>query len=115
MTDVEDLEVKIKEAKAKLVSLEDLYEKEENEAKASKLEYRISRQDEVVDKLIDRQDVLLNKEDAEVQNNGKDKNEEEEEVDDTVCPSCGSDLYEEEDGVLYCEKCGEYYEVTEDE
>ena len=113
MTDVEDLEVKIKEAKTKLVSLEDLYEKEENEAKASKLEYRISRQDEVVDKLIDRQDALLNKEDADAQNNGKDKNKEEE--DETVCPECGSDLYEEDEGVLYCEKCGEYYEVTENE
>jgi predicted amidophosphoribosyltransferase len=34
--------------------------------------------------------------------------------DDTVCPGCGADLLVVEDGILYCEKCEEYYEPEEE-
>lgn len=39
--------------------------------------------------------------------------EEKPEEDETVCPECGSDLYEVEEGVLWCDKCKQAYE-TED-
>ena len=108
--DVNELEVEIKNVKAKVAELENRYAAEDNEQKANKLEYAISRQDDVLDKLIDRQQVLLDKEEKQAINpdNGNDKNAEEEDED--VCPVCGSDLYEDEEGILYCHKCKEWYE-----
>jgi uncharacterized protein with PIN domain len=37
-----------------------------------------------------------------------------EKEDETVCPECGADLLVVEDGVVYCEKCDEYYEMEEE-
>ena len=117
---VEELEVKIKEEKAKLVVLEEAYEKEENETKQTKLEFKISRKEEAINRLIDRQVALLdkeNKEGEEDKSNKKDKNAEEEE-DNDVCSVCGGDLVyvgkdnEGEVDIYECEQCGELY--TED-
>ena len=108
----EELEAKIKIEKTKLATLEEMYENEPDENKQTKLEYRISRQDESLNRLIDRQDSLVDKENKEEANNGKDKNKDDEE-DDTVCPICGSDLYEDGD-FLYCEKCDEFFERVEE-
>lgn len=109
----EEMEAKIKEEKAKLAILEDAYEKETEEVKYQKIEYTIDRKQEAINRLIDRQDALIDKENKEEANNGKDKDKDDEE-DETVCPTCGSDLYEDGD-FLYCEKCNEYFEVVEDE
>ena len=108
MNSYEELEVKIKFEKTKLATLEEMYENEPNENKQTKLEYRISRQDESLNRLIERQDALLDKE-----NKKEAKDEDKEVEDDTVCPICGSDLYEDGD-FLYCEKCEEYYERVEE-
>lgn len=35
---------------------------------------------------------------------------EEKEEDDTVCPECGEDLFEIEEGIYYCERCDQGYE-----
>ena len=108
----EELEAKIKVEKAKLATLEEMYENEPDENKQTKLEYRISRMDEAVNRLIDRQDALVDKENKEEANNGKDKDKDDEE-DDTVCPTCGSDLYEDGD-FLFCDKCDEFFERVEE-
>jgi len=107
MMNVDELEAKIKEEKGKLAVLEDRYASEEDERKASKLEYSISRKDEVIERLVGRQQALLDREikDGE-KDNPKDKDVEEEDI---VCLECGSDLLEVEDGVYFCEKCQEYY------
>lgn len=114
MMNVDELEVEIKKEKEALGKLEGLYEKEEDGNKQQKLEYKISRKEETIDKLIDRQQILLDKEakDAE-RDNAKDKNKEEEE-DHDVCEECGSDLQlvgTDENGVdIYeCVSCGELY------
>ena len=110
MMNVKELEDAIKEEKKALVKLEDLYEREEDEKKCVKFEYRISRKEEQIDKLVDRQIALLDKE-AETGAEGKDENAEEEDKD--VCESCGGDLvYVEtsDEGAVYeCEKCKELY------
>lgn len=108
----DELESKIKEEKAKLAILEDAYEKEAEEVKYQKIEYSIDRKQEAINRLIDRQDSLVDKENKKEAKNGKDK-EKDDEVDDTICPVCGSDLYEDGD-LLFCEKCEEWYERIEE-
>ena len=107
----EELEAEAKGILAQIATLESDFEKEEDESKLIRLDSRIERLDARKEKLYDRMDKISDAEAAEGDKEEKVK----EDVDDTVCPECGSDLIEEEDGVLYCEKCGEYYEVTEDE
>lgn len=110
--DYEELEARIKEEKTRLATLEEMYDHEEDENRASKLEYRISRQDEKLNRLIDRQDAIADKEEEDEQEDEpKDKNMD----DDSVCPVCGSDLYDEGDGIFVCEKCNEFYEMEEEE
>ena len=114
---VKELEAKISEEKINLVKLEAAYEKEEDEAKLAKLEYRIARKDEAIVKLIDRQQVLLDRESAdeaedEAKEDPKDKDAEEE--DDDVCESCGGDLQQvdvDDEGVVIfeCVRCKELY------
>ena len=112
--DYNEIEVKIKEEKAKLAILEEAYDKETEESKYQKIEFKIARKEEVIDKLIDRQQVLLDKEQTNAEKDGKDKAAEEEE-DLDVCPGCGGDLVlvgKDDTGVtdIYeCEKCGELY------
>jgi uncharacterized Zn finger protein (UPF0148 family) len=53
----------------------------------------------------------MQKEIAALKEAGKPKEKE----DETVCPSCGNDLTFVEDGVVYCDKCEEYYEVEEED
>ena len=113
MMNVEELEQKIKEKKAKLVRMEEAYEKEEDEGKINKLEYSISRIEENIETLIDRQQKLLDREaEDEAKEKPKDKNAEEEDLD--VCEACGGDLVqvgEDEKGVAIfeCTKCRELY------
>lgn len=113
MMNVKELEVKIVEEKANLVKLEEAYEKDGlDETKLSKLEFSMSRKEEQIDKLIDRQQKLLDREaEDEEKEKPKDKNVEEEDED--VCPSCGGDLLEvgEENGIAIfeCVKCKELY------
>lgn len=111
---VEELEAKIKVGKEALAKLENLYEAEADEGKQTKLEFQISRKEEAVNRLIDRQDVLLDRENKEAMGNGKDKNVEEKE-DKDVCPECGGDLTyvgnddKDEVDVYRCEQCGELF------
>ena len=113
MMNVEEIEVEIKKEKEVLEKLEIRFEKEEDENKTDKLSFQISRKEEAINKLIDRQQALLDKEAKEgAKDDGKDKNVEEEDLD--VCSECGSDLQlvgTDENGVdVYeCEKCGELY------
>ena len=102
---VEELENKINEEKAKLVILEEAYEKEEEESKYKKIEFKMLRKEEVINDLIDRQQTLL---DREAQNIDAVNAEEEEDAD--VCLVCGGDLVEIEEGLYECEKCKELYE-----
>ena len=110
---VEDLEGKIKEEKAKLAILEEAYEKETEEGKYQKIEYKLDRKEEQINKLMDRQQVLIDREQTNTEKNGKDKDAEEEDTD--VCPSCGGDLMlvgkddTGETDVYECEKCGEMF------
>lgn len=112
MMNVDEIEVVIKEKKAKLAKLEEAYEKEEDEGKINKLEYSMSRIEENIESLVDRQQNLLDREvkDAEKEN-PKDKNAEEEDED--VCKTCGGDLQQidEENGVAIfeCIKCHELF------
>lgn len=113
MMNVEEIEVRIKEKKAKLVKLEEAYEKEEDEGKINKLQYSISRIEENIETLIDRQQKLLEREaEDEAKEDPKDKDAEEEDTD--VCESCGGDLVqvdEDENGtaIFECVKCKELY------
>lgn len=113
MMNVEEIEVKIKEEKAALVKLEEVYEKEEDGDKINKLQYSISRKEENIDKLIERQQSLLDREkEDEEKETPKDKDAEEEDED--VCPSCGADLNqigEDENGVAIfeCPICHELF------
>jgi uncharacterized protein with PIN domain len=36
-------------------------------------------------------------------------------VDEEVCPECGGDLLFVEDGIVFCNKCSEYYEIADEE
>ena len=105
---VEDLENKINEEKAKLVILEEAYEKEEEESKYKKIEFKMLRKEEVINDLIDRQQVLLEREAENAERDAKDVNTDEEDAD--VCLECGGDLVEIEEGLYECEKCKELYE-----
>lgn len=112
MMNVNELEAKIKEEKVNLGKLEQDYEKEEEEAKSSKLEFLLVRKEEVINKLIDRQQKLIEREAEEAEkDNGKDKNAEEEDED--LCPECGGDLLEvgEDNGVVVfeCVNCHELF------
>ena len=116
MMNVDELEEKIKKEKTNLATLEEVYEKETDETKATKLEYRISRKDEEIEKLIERQNSLLDKEAKDGENdNSKDKDKEEEEEEDKyVCEECGGDLVvvskdDKDMDILECEVCGELY------
>ena len=110
MMNVDELEQKIKEEKDALVKLEVLYEAEADEGKSQKLEYKISRKEEGIDKLEERQQVLL---DREAKEDTKDKNAEEEDTD--VCPECGGNLVyvgKDNEGitdVFECEQCKELF------
>ena len=42
----------------------------------------------------------------------KSTNEKKPEVDEDVCPECGSDLLFVEDGIVFCSKCKQYYELN---
>lgn len=113
---VEELNGKIKEAKTALSELEEKYEKEENETKQTKLEFSISRKEEQLNRLIDRQDILLDREGKEGEkDNGKDKYAEEDKKDEYECPECGGDLIfvgkddKGEVDIYQCEKCGELF------
>ena len=111
MMDANELEVKIKEEKAKLVLLNEKIEKAEV-GKTDKLEYQISRQDEIIDKLIDRQQKLFDKEaEDEEREKPKDKNAEEEDLD--VCSECGGNLTqvgdEEGTAIFECDECHELF------
>ena len=114
MMNVNELEIEIKKEKDALAKLEGLYEAEQDGNKQQKLEYKISRKEESIDKLTDRQQALLDKEAKdEEKEDPKDKNAEEDE-DMDVCAECGSDLQlvgADENGVdIYeCEKCHELY------
>ena len=112
---VEELEEKIMKEKTNLATLEESYERETDGNKQAKLEFKISRMEEAINRLIDRQDVLLNKENKEGEkDNSKDKNADEKEKED-VCPECGGDLVlvgkddKGEADIYQCEKCGELY------
>jgi uncharacterized protein with PIN domain len=37
------------------------------------------------------------------------------EVDEEVCPVCGGDLLFVEEGIVFCNKCSEYYETADEE
>ena len=99
---LDEIITEIRETEKCLLKLEDAYEIEEDERKTVVLDNRITRTEKKLDKLIDKADALREKE-------GNKLEEKEEEVDDSVCPVCGSDLLEVEDGVYLCEKCQEYY------
>lgn len=109
---VKELEDKIVEEKLNLAKLDAAYEKEEDEAKLTKLEFSLVRKEEVINKLIERQQKLLEREERDAEKvNGKDKDAEE---DDDVCPACGGDLMqvsEDPDGVAIfeCVRCKELY------
>jgi len=100
---LDEIKVDIREMEKRLLSLEDAYEGEEDERKAVVLDNKMSRTEKKLDKLIDKADALREKE-------GNEPEEKENaEEDDTVCPECGSDLLEVEEGVYLCEKCMDYY------
>lgn len=90
----------IAEVENRVVSLEREYEVEEDGHKAELLWRKMERAQSRLDKLIDEADALRSK-----SKEGKAQKEDED-----VCPLCGSDLLELEDGMLYCESCEEYYE-----
>lgn len=106
----EELEAEAKGILAQIATLESDFEKEEDEGKLTRLDSRIERLDARKEKLYDRMDKISDTEATE-----GDNEKVKEDVDDTVCTSCGADLEEEEDGILRCIKCGELYEVVEDE
>ena len=112
MMNVEEIEVKIKEEKANLAKLEQNYEKEEDESKITKLEFSMMRKEEAIEKLIDRQQKLLEREERDAEkDNGKDKNAEE---DEDICPECGGNLMQvgedsDDIAIFECEKCGELF------
>ena len=113
---VDELEDKIKKEKTDLATLEESYERETDENKQTKLEYKISRKEESINRWIDRQNVLLDRESNEgSKDNGKDKNEEDDKKDEDVCEACGGDLElvgkDEKSGVdIYrCEQCEELF------
>jgi RNA polymerase-binding transcription factor DksA len=113
MMNVEELEMEIKKEKVELAALEKAYNSEEDESKYQKMEYKISRKEETIDKLTDRQQNLLDKETKdEEKEEPKDKNIEEGDLD--ICESCGGDLVlvgTDDKGVdIYeCERCHELY------
>ena len=110
---VDELEVEIKKGKEALAALEVLYDKEEDENKIAKLEFRMSAKEEAINNLIERQEKLLDREAKdEEKEDPKDKNAEEEDLD--VCPNCGGDLFmigvdDNNVPVYECEKCKELY------
>ena len=113
---VKGLEDLISTEKTLLATLEESYERETDENKQTKLEYKISRKEESINRLIDRQNVLLDREDNEgSKDNGKDKNEEEDKKDEDVCSECGGNLelvgMDEKTGVgiFRCEQCEELF------
>ena len=116
MKKLEEILDEIKNMDETLRDLEKRYEAEEDERKGEVIWKRAERTQARLDKLIDKADALREKEEAKPPEDVKDKEEasEEEEVDEEVCPDCGGDLIEEEDGTLFCESCREYYERKEE-
>ena len=96
--------VAIAEVEDRVMSLERQYESEEDGHKAELLWRKMERAQSRLDKLIDEADMLRAKESE------KEEKKEKEEEDEDVCPVCGSDLVEVEDGLLCCMACEEYYE-----
>jgi hypothetical protein len=118
MKKLEEVLEDIKKMDELLRDLERKYENEEDERKGEVILRRAERTEKHLDKLIDKADAMRENENNEVDKKTGEKfkkkedseKEEEEEEDEDICPSCGADLYEEEDGTLFCEKCNEYYE-----
>lgn len=103
----------IAEEESRVMSLERQYESEEDGHKAELLWRKMERAQSRLDKLIDEADALRAKKDKEKEEIGmhvEDPSRDKPDEDEDVCPECGSDLLELEDGVLYCEECKEYYE-----
>lgn len=111
---VKEIENEITEEKKKLGKLEEAYEKEADETKIRKMERKLFNKEDTINKLIERQQTLLDKEDKEAvedKADKKDKNAEEEDED--VCSECGGDLVfvemTDEGGIFECEACHELY------
>lgn len=104
MDKLESITKEIEDTQKQIVALEAEYEKEEDETNSLKLETRLDRADKKLDKFVAQADAMR-----------KDKLKEtpKEDVDEDVCPECGSDLYDIGEGLLFCEKCNEYYEDEE--
>jgi light-regulated signal transduction histidine kinase (bacteriophytochrome) len=119
MKKLEDLLEEIKKMDELLKDLERRYEDEADEKKSEVIWRRAERTEARLDKLIDKADAIREKEETkEPEKKADEKVEEEdseEDLDEDVCPSCGGDLIEEEDGMLFCEACYEYYEKIDEE
>jgi DNA repair exonuclease SbcCD ATPase subunit len=122
MKTLEELLEEIKKMDELLQDLERRYEEEPDEKKSEVIWRRVERTEARLDKLIDKADVMREKGAEREERKAKkefikdkeDKQEEDSEDDEDVCPDCGGDLIEEEDGGLYCESCHEYYERMDD-
>jgi methyl coenzyme M reductase alpha subunit len=98
-----------------LRDLERKYENEPDEKKSEVIWRRAERTEARLDKLIDKADAMREKEEVKEKPKEETKEDlEDSEEDEDVCPDCGGDLIEEEDGMLFCEKCHEYYERMDD-
>ena len=107
----EELEKEAEEITVNIQKLDNLFEEEEDEVKLAKLESKLDRAEARREKLYERMDGITDKE-AKPENEGKEVKNETGDTD--VCPECGGDLYDEGDGVLYCEHCKEYFEEGEE-
>jgi ribosomal protein L37AE/L43A len=45
----------------------------------------------------------------------KKKGEKKQKTDEEVCPECGGDLLFVEEGIVFCPKCEQYFEIGEEE
>jgi uncharacterized protein YbaR (Trm112 family) len=114
---LEEVLEEIKKMDELLRDLETNYEDEEDERKAEVIWRRAERTEARLDKLIDKADAIREKEslkESKEEDLKESKEEDSEDFDEEVCPDCGGDLFEEEDGALYCEQCREWYERGEE-
>jgi uncharacterized protein YbaR (Trm112 family) len=111
MKKLEEVLEDIKKMDELLRDLERKYENEEDEKKSEVIWKRAERTEARLDKLIDKADILREKEEAKEETK---EDLEDSEEDEDVCPDCGGDLIEEEDGGLYCDACKEWYERKDD-
>jgi uncharacterized protein YbaR (Trm112 family) len=111
MKKLEEILEEIKKMDELLRDLEKRYEDEADERKAEVIWKRAERTEARLDKLIDKADAIREKEDVkeDPEKAKKEDPEEDPEEDEVVCPDCGGDLIEEEDGTLYCEQCREWF------